>query len=98
MPFSWGDLPRQMQAQATGKVEIDLEKIEVDLMSFSAHKTYGPRKALVALFVRRKPRIRIEAQIHGGGHVARLCVLALWPFTEYVGMGVGIPHCSHRNG
>ena len=54
-------------AQATGKVEIDLEKIKVDLMSFSAHKTYGP-KGIGALFVRRKPRIRIEAQIHGGGH------------------------------
>jgi cysteine desulfurase len=54
-------------AQATGKVEIDLEKTKVDLMSFSAHKTYGP-KGIGALFVRRKPRIRIEAQIHGGGH------------------------------
>lgn len=54
-------------AQATGKVEINLEKEKVDLMSFSAHKTYGP-KGIGALFVRRKPRIRIEAQIHGGGH------------------------------
>jgi cysteine desulfurase len=54
-------------AQATGKVEIDLQALKVDLMSFSAHKTYGP-KGMGALFVRKKPRIRLEAQIHGGGH------------------------------
>ena len=54
-------------AQSTGKIDIDLEDMKVDLMAFSAHKTYGP-KGIGALYVRRKPRIRLESQMHGGGH------------------------------
>jgi cysteine desulfurase len=72
-------------AQATGKVKIDLETCKVDLMSFSAHKTYGP-KGIGALYVRRKPRVRIEAQIHGGGHERGLRSGTLAPH-QIVGMG-----------
>ena len=54
-------------AQSAGKIDIDLEKLKVDLMSFSAHKIYGP-KGMGALYVSRKPRVRLEAQMHGGGH------------------------------
>jgi len=72
-------------AQATGKVVIDLQAIKVDLMSFSAHKTYGP-KGVGALYVRRKPRIRIEAQIHGGGHERGMRSGTL-PTHQIVGMG-----------
>jgi len=54
-------------AQSTGKIDIDLQEMQVDLMSLTAHKIYGP-KGIGALFVRRKPRVRIEAQMHGGGH------------------------------
>ncbi len=72
-------------AQATGKVAIDLEKLKVDLMSFSAHKTYGP-KGVGALFVRRKPRVRLEAQIHGGGHERGMRSGTL-PTHQIVGMG-----------
>jgi cysteine desulfurase len=72
-------------AQASGKVPIDLEKLKVDLMSFSAHKTYGP-KGIGALYVRRKPRVRLEAQIHGGGHERGLRSGTL-PTHQIVGMG-----------
>nr|WP_305800545.1 IscS subfamily cysteine desulfurase [Shinella sp. XGS7] len=54
-------------AQATGKIEIDIAQLPIDLMSLASHKTYGP-KGIGALFVRRKPRVRLEAQMHGGGH------------------------------
>ncbi|WP_217474890.1 IscS subfamily cysteine desulfurase [Stutzerimonas stutzeri] len=72
-------------AQSTGKVEIDLEKMKVDLMSFSAHKTYGP-KGVGALYVRRKPRVRLEAQMHGGGHERGMRSGTLAPHQS-VGMG-----------
>ena len=72
-------------AQATGKVAIDLEKSKVDLMTFTAHKTYGP-KGIGALYVRRKPRVRLEAQMHGGGHERGLRSGTL-PTHQIVGMG-----------
>jgi|TARA_B110000003_G_scaffold54239_1_gene54131 cysteine desulfurase len=72
-------------AQSTGKVDINLSKLPVDLMSFSAHKTYGP-KGIGALFVRRKPRVRIEALIHGGGHERGMRSGTL-PTHQIVGMG-----------
>lgn len=72
-------------AQSTGKVEIDLSVMPVDLMSFSAHKTYGP-KGIGALFVRRKPRVRVEALIHGGGHERGMRSGTLAPH-QIVGMG-----------
>ena len=72
-------------AQATGKIPLDLGKLKVDLMSFSAHKTYGP-KGVGALYVRRKPRVRIEAQMHGGGHERGMRSGTL-PTHQIVGMG-----------
>jgi len=72
-------------AQATGKIAIDLQTQKVDLMSFSAHKTYGP-KGIGALYVRRKPRVRIEAQMHGGGHERGFRSGTLAPH-QIVGMG-----------
>jgi len=72
-------------AQSAGKIAIDTENIKVDLMSFSAHKVYGP-KGIGALYVRRKPRVRLEAQMHGGGHERGLRSGTL-PTHQIVGMG-----------
>lgn len=72
-------------AQATGRVEIDMTKLPIDLMSMTAHKTYGP-KGIGALYVRRKPRVRIEAQMHGGGHERGMRSGTL-PTHQCVGMG-----------
>jgi cysteine desulfurase len=72
-------------AQAAGKVEIDLNVLPIDMMSLSAHKIYGP-KGVGALYVRRKPRVRIEAQMHGGGHERGMRSGTL-PTHQIVGMG-----------
>ncbi|MBA3773813.1 MAG: IscS subfamily cysteine desulfurase [Ramlibacter sp.] len=72
-------------AQATGKVEIDIKKLPVDLLSLASHKTYGP-KGIGALYVSRKPRIRLEAQMHGGGHERGMRSGTL-PTHQIVGMG-----------
>jgi len=72
-------------AQSAGKVPIDLQRLNVDLMSFSAHKAYGP-KGIGALYVRRKPRVRLEAQMHGGGHERGMRSGTL-PTHQIVGMG-----------
>ena len=72
-------------AQATGKVAIDLNTLPVDLMSLASHKTYGP-KGIGALYVRRKPRVRLEAQMHGGGHERGMRSGTL-PTHQIVGMG-----------
>ena len=72
-------------AQSAGKVPIDVQAVKVDLMSFSAHKIYGP-KGVGALYVRRKPRIRLEAQMHGGGHERSMRSGTLAPH-QLVGMG-----------
>lgn len=73
-------------AQATGKVAIDMAKLPVDLMSLASHKTYGP-KGIGALYVRRKPRVRLEAQLHGGGHERGMRSGTL-PTHQIVGMGL----------
>ena len=72
-------------AQATGKIEIDMTKLPIDLMSLASHKTYGP-KGIGALYVRRKPRVRLEAQMHGGGHERGMRSGTL-PTHQIVGMG-----------
>ena len=76
-------------AQSAGKIHIDMQALKVDLMSFSAHKIYGP-KGMGALYVSRKPRIRLEAQMHGGGHERGMRSGTL-PTHQIVGMGEAFP-------
>jgi cysteine desulfurase len=83
-------------AQATGKVEIDMQTLPVDLMSLASHKTYGP-KGIGALYVRRKPRVRLEAQMHGGGHERGMRSGTL-PTHQCVGMGEAFRLCQTRHG
>jgi cysteine desulfurase len=81
-------------AQATGKVEIDMTQLPIDLMSLASHKTYGP-KGIGALYVRRKPRIRLEAQMHGGGHERGMRSGTL-NVTGIVGMGEAARICREE--
>ena len=81
-------------AQSAGKVDIDMERMKVDLMSFSAHKMYGP-KGIGALYVRRKPRVRLEAQMHGGGHERGLRSGTL-ATHQIVGMGEAARICKQE--
>ncbi len=83
-------------AQATGKLAIDITQLPVDLMSLASHKTYGP-KGIGALYVRRKPRIRLEAQMHGGGHERGMRSGTL-PTHQCVGMGVAFEIAQQEMG
>jgi cysteine desulfurase len=83
-------------AQATGKIAIDMNDLPIDLMSMSAHKTYGP-KGIGALYVRRKPRVRIDAQMHGGGHERGMRSGTL-PTHQIVGMGEAFYIAAHEMG
>jgi len=83
-------------AQATGKIAIDMQTLPVDLMSLASHKTYGP-KGIGALYVRRKPRIRLEAQMHGGGHERGMRSGSL-PTHQCVGMGLAFEIAKNEMG